>query len=691
MGGQKTKLVPFKTEKKAPLLKAVDPRVRHIQVFVESPGFNLAIISCVLVDVLFFCLEFVEDAKDSITTVGFLSVGGLVILIFIVEMVLKLWCYGCGGFFAEVWNIFDFFIVVITIVGYAVEIATVDDEESGSSFGSLSNGASVLRLLRLARVLRLVRGIQAASKLVKMQQTKISDVKLPALKCIEILVKIETALEKSSPLAEEMGAYNVQMEDVRFIVTCIQSNRLYTPNLQDGNVMDKENAEYLNSHYNVQSRQRRKSDDEKKEGGPPSRDRSLSVAINVGGALNGGKMQYLKQGEFKLDHLIKLVHLEDKDSSLLKKMADSIFDWEFDIFECARLTNNRPVVFIGMWAFKALGLIDEFRIKEAILFDWLGAMEIGYRNNPYHNNIHAADVLQGVITYIRMCGLENVFTPLEVFSCVVGAIIHDYQHPGVNNKFLVNTGHSLAVQYNDISVLEAHHVASAWKHTTDEKKNQNIFQFIPEDDLSLVRETIITIVLNTDMAFHFKNLGMFKSKLQMNAISQGAGDAAFNLEKGEDRKLLLEICLHCSDIGNPARSFNVAQKWSNLVMKEFYAQGDEERHRKMKVSVFMDRFDGELALAKCQKGFIEFVVRPLYEQWCEFLSTNEKCNKTNGGKSGAQVFLSNMSLNHTYWSDQVTLLTEAAEKKKENGKPGTPSSIPGSAPKNAPAAGASST
>jgi len=348
-------------------------------------------------------------------------------------------------------------------------------------------------------------------------------------------------------------------------------------------------------------------------------------------------------------------------------------------------------VFIGMWAFKELGLISEFGIKEAVLFDWLGYIESGYRPNPYHNNIHAADVLQGVITYIRWCGLENIFTPLEVFSCVVGAIIHDYQHPGVNNKFLVNVGHALAVQYNDISVLEAHHVALAWKHTTDRKANRNIFQFLSPEDLPVVRETIITIVLNTDMAFHFKNLGMFKSKLQMNAM--GGGDAAFSLKKNEDRKLLMEMTLHCSDIGNPARGFNVAQKWSNLVMKEFYAQGDEERQRKMKVSVFMDRNDGELALAKCQRGFIEFVVRPLYDQWCEFLTTNEKCG---GGAAGAELFISNMAANHKYWHDQVTMLTEAANAAKQagggddDGKPATPSSIPGSTPNKRPAGGAGS-
>ena len=39
-------------------------------------------------------------------------------------------------------------------------------------------------------------------------------------------------------------------------------------------------------------------------------------------------------------------------------------------------------------------------------------------------------------------------------------IIHDYQHKGVNNDFLVRTGDSLAILYNDRSPMENHHLVS---------------------------------------------------------------------------------------------------------------------------------------------------------------------------------------------------------------------------------------
>lgn len=51
----------------------------------------------------------------------------------------------------------------------------------------------------------------------------------------------------------------------------------------------------------------------------------------------------------------------------------------------------------------------------------------------------------------------------EFFAALFAALIHDLGHPGVNNAFLINTGHDLAVTHNDRSVLENHHCHQAFK------------------------------------------------------------------------------------------------------------------------------------------------------------------------------------------------------------------------------------
>ena len=56
---------------------------------------------------------------------------------------------------------------------------------------------------------------------------------------------------------------------------------------------------------------------------------------------------------------------------------------------------------------------------------------------------------------------RKVFDDLMTLACYISAAIHDYEHGGVNNDFLIHTRDKLAVTYNDISPLENHHLAAA--------------------------------------------------------------------------------------------------------------------------------------------------------------------------------------------------------------------------------------
>jgi len=39
-----------------------------------------------------------------------------------------------------------------------------------------------------------------------------------------------------------------------------------------------------------------------------------------------------------------------------------------------------------------------------------------------------------------LCVLQNVVTDLETFAVIFAAAVHDVDHPGVSNQFLVQTG-----------------------------------------------------------------------------------------------------------------------------------------------------------------------------------------------------------------------------------------------------------
>ena len=87
--------------------------------------------------------------------------------------------------------------------------------------------------------------------------------------------------------------------------------------------------------------------------------------------------------------------------------------------------------------------------------DWrdsCGGWRDGYLPNPYHNKTHAADVLQSQYMLLTAGGLaRRAADPLILLAALLSAIIHDLDHKGVNNDFLIRQSHELAIVYNGAS------------------------------------------------------------------------------------------------------------------------------------------------------------------------------------------------------------------------------------------------
>ena len=86
------------------------------------------------------------------------------------------------------------------------------------------------------------------------------------------------------------------------------------------------------------------------------------------------------------------------------------------------------------------------------------------RANPYHSWTHCVDVCQTCFVMIERRGLTlgALLSPLEGLALLLAALSHDLDHPGTNNGYHVATQSPLALRYNDQSVLENHHCATAW-------------------------------------------------------------------------------------------------------------------------------------------------------------------------------------------------------------------------------------
>ena len=138
----------------------------------------------------------------------------------------------------------------------------------------------------------------------------------------------------------------------------------------------------------------------------------------------------------------------------------------------------------------------------------------------YHNHLHASDVTQSTHVLLQSSSLQDIFSPLEILSALLACCVHDVDHPGVSNQFLVNTskhsrmkhiipiitttypcpGSELAVMYNDESVLENHHCAVIFKLL--QTPECDILATLTQKQRTSVRKMVIDMVLATDMSKH---------------------------------------------------------------------------------------------------------------------------------------------------------------------------------------------
>jgi 3',5'-cyclic-nucleotide phosphodiesterase/cAMP-specific phosphodiesterase 4 len=202
-------------------------------------------------------------------------------------------------------------------------------------------------------------------------------------------------------------------------------------------------------------------------------------------------------------------------------------------------------------------------------------------------------------------------TGIELGSAIIAALAHDIGHPGVTNRYLITNKEKIAMRYNDVSVLENMHAALLYKILG--KEECNILRNLPHEDWTDSRRCIIGMILSTDMGKHFEVLGQFRARTQTSSD--------INLQKSEDRMFLLSMAIKCADLGHSAKPVLLHQKWSELVLAEFFSQGDLERDKGLPVSMYCDRDTTDIP--KSQAGFIRNICLPLFEAWTDYLRCEE--------------------------------------------------------------------
>jgi len=312
-------------------------------------------------------------------------------------------------------------------------------------------------------------------------------------------------------------------------------------------------------------------------------------------------------------NLIVLEEIKQKDDDNID--LNIIGKFEFNIFEFEEQVSRKNVIsLIARYAYNhshTMELLNENKLDR-----FLELCTDGYKEVPYHNSIHAADVCQMMLLMLTHSDLVDdlMFSGLDVVSLLTASLLHDLGHPSTNNTYQINTFSDQAITYNDKSVLENFHVSEGFRILR--REDSNIFTKFDYNEYRTLRKRIIELILATDMMFHAKTLSLVKNRLNTSnkELLEGDNKCLLSPESPnlfDEQQEFMNFLIHSCDIGHSARPFDLSYKWTYCIMSEFWNQGDSEKKLGLKISFLCDRTTAEVP--KNQIVFIKGIILPNFE------------------------------------------------------------------------------
>ena len=287
--------------------------------------------------------------------------------------------------------------------------------------------------------------------------------------------------------------------------------------------------------------------------------------------------------------------------------------WDYDTLALQEASGGHALLLVGEALFEWHNLHEPCHVDRAVLHRFLRALEACYGVQEYHNSMHAADVALGVHYFIVNFGLTARLTKLEVLAALVGALVHDFNHPGTNNGHEVRARTERALTHTD-AILERHHLHSSF--TLLATPAFDLFGAMPADHRETCRKLIVDMVLATDLKRHVDII----STLHTLAAQHGATAAArvsqdwtspFQAQALVGVPLLLAVALKFADLGHSFKPFHLHKQWAERITNEFWALGDRERQLGIALSPLCDRHT-DCNVPESQIGFFKFICVPFY-------------------------------------------------------------------------------
>ena len=431
--------------------------------------------------------------------------------LFLVEICAKL--FGLGQkYLLDLINAADFVIIFasITITVVLLSNSSIDDSSSSSA---------VYALLPLFKVVRLLRVVLVMTRIQRSRE------RYRRMKMVGLAAPVEKVFEIISDLRRKV-THQEDDKALAWTMDLIAKEELYKVNFSDskhssGMHLTAEMTDWLRSNLQASL-----------PGGLMRSTNQPGETDVKGGKRSGSVVPDPKKGEKEDDKAASKRRASRFASATIPTwiqksigetsvmaVLDKMESWDFDVFALQEATNGHGLVVGGVHLMTSMGVLDKIPVPKDKLATFLQNIERGYvPTNPFHNAVHAADVMFTTNYFLQAPLLRDMTGTLDKFAAVLAAAVHDYAHPGLSNPFLIATRAETAVLYNDQSVLEMFHIAGSFRVMLS-TPGCDITEGMTRDQFRQFRETIVSMVLATDLKVHFEHLGRLKTRVATDAYA----------------------------------------------------------------------------------------------------------------------------------------------------------------------------
>lgn len=252
---------------------------------------------------------------------------------------------------------------------------------------------------------------------------------------------------------------------------------------------------------------------------------------------------------------------------------------ELDVIALEEFIPGNVVVFVGTLIFESIDGVEEF-LDLTVVPEFLRHIQERYDSNmPFHNATHAADVMHTLFMLLRSTSLGNKVSLHNQVGALLAAVMHDVEHVGLTNDYLIKTNHPIAQKYSSRAPMESKHIDLALQAVLDPKfhilsKMSSVHQ---KQVLEVIREAISATAL------------IYQPELLTEMYDTTAEE--WKIIQKEESVLpqslqvrALRITMHVSDISQTMKPFANHQKWVFRLNDEHYYQGELDTREQRGVS-----------------------------------------------------------------------------------------------------------